>query len=83
MKRKCMICLQAAALAVLLLSIAGTAAAKYGRGSQSGQGNQSQPPAQQSDKSKTPDVTPLTLDAPAPVNAEEDAAYKAFQCFPR
>ena len=48
------------------------------QGSQSGQGGQSQPPAQQTDKPKTPEVTPLTLDAPAPVNAEEDAAYKAF-----
>jgi tetratricopeptide (TPR) repeat protein len=44
-----------------------------------GQGSQSQPPAQQSDKPKTPAATPLTLDAPAPVNAEEDAAFKAFQ----
>src|SRR6266481_10014718 len=43
-----------------------------------GQGSQSQPPAQQSDKPKTPEVTPLTLDAPAPVNAEEDTAYKVF-----
>src|SRR5689334_18852186 len=43
------------------------------------QASQSQPAPQQSDKPKTPDVTPLTLDAPAPVNAEEDAAYKAFQ----
>jgi len=48
------------------------------QGSQWGQGGQSQPPAQQTDKPKTPEVTPLTLDAPAPVNAEEDAAYKAF-----
>ena len=30
--------------------------------SQSGQGSQSQPPPQPSDKSKTPEVTPLTLD---------------------
>ena len=43
------------------------------------QASQSQPPPQQGDKTKTPDVTPLTLDVPAPVNAEEDAAYKAFQ----
>jgi len=43
------------------------------------QASQSQPAPQQGDKSKTPDVTPLTLDVPAPVNAEEDAAYKAFQ----
>ncbi len=47
--------------------------------SQHGQGSQSQPPAQQSDKPKAPDTTPLTLDAAPPVNAEEDAAYKAFQ----
>jgi tetratricopeptide (TPR) repeat protein len=46
--------------------------------SQYGQGGQSQPPAQQSDKTKTPDVTPLTLDTAVPVSAEEDAAYKAF-----
>jgi tetratricopeptide (TPR) repeat protein len=45
----------------------------------SGQGSQSQPPPQSSDKSKTPEVTPLTLDAaPAPVSADEEAAYKAF-----
>lgn len=47
--------------------------------SQSGQGSQSQPPAQQSDKPKPPDTTPLTLDVAPPVSAEEDAAYKAFQ----
>jgi len=43
------------------------------------QASQSQPAPQQNDKTKTPDVTPLSLDVPAPVNAEEDAAYKAFQ----
>src|SRR5438309_2298468 len=43
------------------------------------QASQSQPAPQQSDKPKTPDVTPLTLDVPTPANAEEDAAYKAFQ----
>jgi tetratricopeptide (TPR) repeat protein len=59
--------------------LVGTNGAASARGSQYGQGSQSQPPAQQSDKPKTPEVTPLTLDAPAPVNAEEDAAYKAFQ----
>jgi len=46
--------------------------------SQSGQGSQSQPPAEQTDKPKTPEVTPLTLDAPPPASSEEDAAYKAF-----
>jgi tetratricopeptide (TPR) repeat protein len=43
------------------------------------QASQSQPAPQPGDKPKTPDVTPLTLDVPAPVNAEEDAAFKAFQ----
>lgn len=50
------------------------------QGSQPSQGGQNPPAAQQGDKPKTPDVTPLTLDAaPPPVNAEEDAAFKAFQ----
>lgn len=67
----------------LLLASCGMAAAQGSQGSQSAQGGQSQPPAQSSDKSKTPDVTPLTLDsAPPPVNAEEDAAFKAFQEVP-
>src|SRR6266853_708387 len=69
-------CLRALALAGLLIGAGGVAMAQ---GSQSGQGSQSQPPAQQTDKSKTPEVTPLMLDVPAPVSAEEDAAYKAFQ----
>ncbi|PYU86490.1 MAG: hypothetical protein DMG51_05510, partial [Acidobacteria bacterium] len=64
-----------ATLVGLLVGASGTAVA---RSWQSAQGSQSQPPAQQGDKPKTPDVTPLTLDAPAPVNAEEDAAYKAI-----
>jgi tetratricopeptide (TPR) repeat protein len=59
--------------------LAGANGAASARGSQSGQGSQSQPPAQQSDKPKPPEVTPLTLDAPPPVNAEEDAAFKTFQ----
>lgn len=68
----------------LLLASCGMAAAQGSQGSQSGQGGQSQPPAQPGDKAKTPDVTPLTLDsaAPPPVNAEEDAAFKAFQAVP-
>src|SRR5260370_10520169 len=68
--------LGAATVAGLLVCANGVAAAQ---GSQNGQGSQSKPPAQQSDKPKTPEATPLTLDAPAPVNAEEDTAYKAFQ----
>ncbi len=76
MRTKWNILLEALALAGLMLGAGGVALAQS---AQSGQGTQSQPPAQQADKSKTPDVTPLTLDAAPPVNAEEDAAYKAFQ----
>jgi tetratricopeptide (TPR) repeat protein len=76
MRKKTNTCLRALALAGFLIGAGGLAVAQ---GSQSGQGSQSQPPAQQTDKSKTPEVTPLTLDVPAPVSAEEDAAYKAFQ----
>ena len=68
--------LGAATVAGLLVCANGVTAAQ---GSQNGQGSQSKPPAQQSDKPKTPEATPLTLDTPAPVNAEEDTAYKAFQ----
>jgi tetratricopeptide (TPR) repeat protein len=64
------------AMAGLLLGAGRIAAAQS---TQSGTGGQSQPASQQpADKSKTPDVTPLTLDAPAPVSADEDAAYKVF-----
>jgi len=76
MRKNWNIWLGAATVAGLLVCGSGIAAALA---SQYGQGSQSQPPAKQSDKPKTPEATPLTLDAPAPVNAEEDAAYKAFQ----
>src|SRR6267378_617263 len=76
MRKNWNIWLGAATVAGLLACGSGIAAAQA---SQYGQGSQSQPPAKQSDKPKTPEATPLTLDAPAPVNAEEDAAYKAFQ----
>jgi tetratricopeptide (TPR) repeat protein len=71
--------LEAAAVAALLLCWSGIAAAQ---GTSSGQGAQAAPPAQTGDKPKTPDAPALSLDAPAPVNAEEDAAYKAFQDVP-
>ncbi|MGC1484667.1 MAG: tetratricopeptide repeat protein [Candidatus Acidiferrum sp.] len=66
---------------------AGAAAqsAQSGQSGQSGQSSQSSPPAQQPaqqqiDKDK---ANTLTLDAPAPpVNAEEDAAFKAFDAIP-
>src|SRR3977135_2602660 len=76
MRKKWNTWLEAGVVAGMLVC---TNAAAAGQGAPYGQGSQSQPPAQQSDKPKTPEVTPLTLDAPAPVNAEEDAAYKAFQ----
>jgi tetratricopeptide (TPR) repeat protein len=76
MRTKWNIGLGVAAIAPLLMGANGFAGA---RGSQSSQGGQSQPPAQQTDKQKTPELTPLTLDAPPPVSAEEDAAYKTFQ----
>ena len=70
--------LKSAKLIALLFCVAGTVAAQGGSTSQGSQGSQSQPPAQPADKSKSPDVTPLTLDMAAPVSAEEDTAYKAF-----
>jgi tetratricopeptide (TPR) repeat protein len=76
MRKKWGTWLGAATVAGLLICGSEAASAQSTR---YGQGSQSQPPAQQSDKPKTPEVTPLTLDAPAPVNAEEDGAYKAFQ----
>src|SRR6266478_649747 len=76
MRKNWNIWLGAATVAGLLVCGSGIAAAQA---SQYGQGSQSQPPAKQSDKPKTPEATPLTLDAPAAVNAEEEAAYKAFQ----
>src|SRR5437867_2308681 len=75
-RKKWNIRLEVASVVGLLVCAMGVTAA---RGSRYGQGSQSQPPPQQTDKPKAPEVTPLTLDAPAPVNAEEDAAYKAFQ----
>jgi tetratricopeptide (TPR) repeat protein len=64
----------------LLMGCVGAAA--QGGSGQSGQsGQQSPPPAQQqTDKDK---ANTLTLDTPAPpVNAEEDAAFKAFDAIP-
>lgn len=80
MRSKLNLCLQTVTVAGLLFCSCGIAVAQGSQGSQSGQGGQSQPPAQSSDKPKTPEVTPLSLDStPPPVNAEEDAAFKAFQ----
>jgi tetratricopeptide (TPR) repeat protein len=76
MRKKRNFGLGAATVAALLVGVNLVAAAPS---PQYGQRGQSQPPAQQADKPKTPEVTPLTLDVAPPVSAEEDAAYKAFQ----
>lgn len=61
----------AAALATLVPGMSGVALAQSGQ--------QNPPPAQQSQDKDKNKVQELTLDNPAPpVNAEEDAAYKAF-----
>jgi len=76
MIRNCSALFRGLTLVTLLACVAVIAVAQS---AQSGQGAQSQPPAQQTDKSKTPEVTPLSLDAPPPpVSADEEAAYKAF-----
>ena len=83
MRRKSNLSLEIVAVTGLLLGSCSIAVAQGSeQGSQSGQGGQSQPPAQSTDKSKTPDVAPLSLDAAAPVSAEEEAAFKAFQAAP-
>src|SRR5215469_9439842 len=79
MRKTWTICTKIAITTGLLVCANGVAMAQS---AQSGQGSQSQPPAQQSDKPKTPEITPLTLDTAPPVSAEEDAAYKAFQALP-
>jgi tetratricopeptide (TPR) repeat protein len=76
MRKKRNFGLGAATVAALLVGVNLIAAAQS---PQYRQGSQSQPPTQQADKPKTPEVTPLTLDVAPPVSAEEDAAYKAFQ----
>src|SRR5258708_3410055 len=86
MRSKGITCLRAARVLAVALCAGGTVAGRGlsgAYGAQHAQGSQSQqPPAQQSDKSKTPDVTPLTLDTAAPMSTEEDAAYKAFFAVP-
>ena len=86
MTRKLNLWFEALTLAGFMIGSCSLVVAQGSQGSQSGQsgqGSQSQPPAQSTDKSKTPDVAPLSLDStPPPVNAEEDAAFKAFQALP-
>lgn len=76
MSRKRNLLLETATTVALLMGMCGMATA------QSGQSSQSQQPPQSTEKPKTPEATPLTLDAAPPVNAEEDAAFKAYQDAP-
>ena len=70
---------KAGAFAVVLLFGGMGAAAQSG----SGQSGQSSPPAQQQTDKDKDKANTLTLDTPAPpVNAEEDAAFKAFDTVP-
>src|SRR5579859_6478356 len=81
MKRMWKTWMEAGAFAGLLLFACFGAAAQSAQSGQSGQSGQSSPPAQQPPAKDKADT--LTLDTPAPpVNAEEDAAYKAFDAIP-
>ncbi len=68
----------AGALVAMLICGSGVARAQYGGA------KPAQAPAPSQTGTTTPAPKPLTLDnaAPAPVNAEEDAAFKAFQDSP-
>ena len=66
MRRKSNLWLEALTLGGFLIGSCGLAVAQGSQGSPSSQGSQSQPPAQSTDKSKTPDITPLSLDSTAP-----------------
>ena len=79
MRRKSNLWFEALTITGWLLCSCSMALAQASQGSQ---GSQSQPPAPSADKSKTPDVPPLSLDAAPPVSAEEEAAFKAFQAAP-
>ncbi|MGB2624208.1 MAG: tetratricopeptide repeat protein [Candidatus Acidiferrum sp.] len=90
MKGTCQKWMNAAAIAGLLLlgcvgaeaqTTQGGQSGQAGQSGQTGQGSQGSQPAQPAtDKDK---ANTLTLDtAPPPVNAEEDAAYKAFMAVP-
>jgi tetratricopeptide (TPR) repeat protein len=70
--------LGACVAATLLLGFGGAARAQSPSSGQSGQAQPAPQPTDK-DKNKAPATEALTLDTPAPVNAEEDAAFKAFQ----
>lgn len=77
MSRKWNLFLEAATITALLLGMCGIAAAQSGQ-----TGSQSQQPPQSAEKPKTPEATPLTLDAAPPGSSEEDAAFKGYQDAP-
>src|SRR3984893_8341970 len=83
MKVKCNTWLTTGALVAFMLSAAAGTVAQNPPAPASGN-NQNPPPATSMDKSKPPANNSLTLDDPnaAPVNAEEDAAYKALSDVP-
>src|SRR6202035_1549944 len=83
MKVKCNTWLTTGALVVMLAAAAGTVAQNPPPAPASGN-TQNPPPATSTDKTKPPGNNSLTLDDPnaAPVNAEEDAAYKALSDVP-
>jgi tetratricopeptide (TPR) repeat protein len=74
------------ALVAIMLAAAEGTVAQYPANKQNPppSNNQNPPPATSTDKSKTPANNSLALDDPnaAPVNAEEDAAFKAFSDAP-
>jgi tetratricopeptide (TPR) repeat protein len=80
MKLKCNTWLTTGALVAFMLSAALGASAAQNPPAPASGNNQNPPPATSTDKSKPPANNSLTLDDPnaAPVNAEEDAAFKAL-----
>jgi tetratricopeptide (TPR) repeat protein len=85
MKVKCNTWLTTGALVAIMLAAAqGTVAQYPAKQSPPPSNTQNPPPATSTDKSKTPANNSLALDDPnaAPVNAEEDAAFKAVSDAP-
>src|SRR6202140_301912 len=82
MKVKCNTWLTTGALVAMMLAAAQGTLAQYPAKTQNPPpaNNQNPPPATSTDKTKTPPDNSLKLDDPnaAPVNAEEDAAFKAL-----
>lgn len=84
MKVKCNTWLTTGALVAIVLAAAQGTVAQYPAKQSPPPSNTQNPPATSTDKSKTPANNSLALDDPnaAPVNAEEDAAFKAISDAP-